>query len=63
MPTNSKQWRERAVRTYEAAEAVEADVPGSSVAVELFAKAAAEAAIATAFAVGGSVTVPHKVKS
>jgi hypothetical protein len=59
---DSKQWRELAVQTYERAAAIDHDQPGSLVAVELYARAGAEAAIATAFAVGGAVKVPSKRK-
>lgn len=50
---DSKQWRERAVATYERASSIDQDVPGSLWATELYARAGAEAAIATALAVGG----------
>lgn len=60
MDNTSKAWREQAVDTYTQAQAIETASPGSIVAVELYARAGAEAAIATAFAVGGNAAVPRK---
>jgi hypothetical protein len=56
----AQEWRMRATDTYAEAEHVEHDSPGSLVAVELYARAGTEAAIATAFAVGGDALVPAR---
>jgi hypothetical protein len=48
-------WRDLAVHTYDEASKIEHASPGSLVAVELYARAGAEAAIATAFATCGSL--------
>ena len=58
--STAQQWRNAALATYERAAAIDRDQPGSLVAVELFARAGAEAAIATAFAVGGNAPVRNR---
>jgi hypothetical protein len=48
----AKEWLYRAINTYNDAVKIDATAPGSLVAVELFARAATEAAIATAMRSG-----------